>query len=458
MPSSSTWNPDLWLNAGGQLPDGWNLVPFGDLLDGPKAIAVGVMYPGKDTPGGVPLVRVGDVVNGTVPQAPTMCISQEVHHEYSRTVLSGNELLITLVGSPGACVVVTPAMKGWNVARALAVANLKKPELRDYLKAVFASPPMKSIILSMLNTTVQPTLNLKEIKQLPVPIPTDNEVSQIGYIMATFDRRLELLQQTNATLETVAQAIFKSWFVDFDPVRARAEGREPEGMDAETAALFPSEFEESELGLIPKGWRVDEVGNVAHCVGGATPSTKEPKYWNPAEHRWATPKDLSGLPSHALLATGKGVSRSGLKKISSGLLPAGTLLLSSRAPIGYLAIAYLPVAINQGFIAMLPGGALPPEYLLFWTKLNMDLIKQKANGSTFMEISKAAFRPIKLVVPPQPVVDAFLAITKPTLDKVALNADHARVLSEVRDELLPRLISGKLRVPEAQRELEAVLA
>jgi len=413
------------------------------------------MYPGENTQSGTPLIRVGDVAEGGVVRAPTMRISDDVHKEYLRTELRGDELLITLVGKPGVCVLVRPEMKGWNIARALAAARLKSPELRSYIKAVLESSVMRNIILSMLNTTVQPTLNLKEIKTLPVPMPDDvREALAIGAFTEVLNSRIAILQETNTTLEAIAQAMFKSRFVDFDPVHAKAEGREPEGMDAAAAALFPCEFEESELGLIPKGWRVDDIGKVVLCLGGATPSTKELRYWDNPVHHWVTPKDLSGLEVPVLIDTERMVSDSGLAKISSGLLPVGTLLLSSRAPIGYLAIAHVPTAINQGFIAMLPGGELPASYLLFWTKLNMDGIKQKANGSTFMEISKSAFRPIKVAVPPSQVVGAFDAIAKPLLDRIAENERQRRQLAQLRDTLLPRLISGKLRLSESEALIE----
>jgi type I restriction enzyme S subunit len=148
--------------------------------------------------------------------------------------------------------------------------------------------------------------------------------------------------------------------------------------------------------------------------------------------------------------TERRLSNDGLAKVSSGLLPAGTLLMSSRAPIGYLAIAQMPLAINQGFIAMPPGGVLPPEFLYFWCQTNMDGIKQKANGSTFMEISKAAFRPIPLVVPSQAVVAGFVAVIGPFFERISANEQHLRNLSDLRDSLLPRLISGQLRLPEHQ--------
>ncbi len=296
----------------------------------------------------------------------------------------------------------------------------------------------------------QPKINMGNLKRVTVPWPAPDIRTGISAIGRAIDDRIDLLRQTNATLEAIAQALFKSWFVDFDPVRAKAEGREPEGMDAATAALFPNEFEESELGSIPKGWQVDEIGKVVQCVGGATPSTKESRYWDNPAHHWVTPKDLSGLQSPVLIETDRKVSEEGLAKISSGLLPIDTLLLSSRAPIGYLAVTHIPTAINQGFIAMLPGGRLPASYLLFWTKVNMDAIKQKANGSTFMEISKSAFRPMKLVVPSVQVIYAFHSVCKPILDRIALNERSRRQIEDTRDTLLPRLISGKLRLPEAE--------
>ncbi|MBK9684606.1 MAG: restriction endonuclease subunit S [Betaproteobacteria bacterium] len=264
---------------------------------------------------------------------------------------------------------------------------------------------------------------------------------------------MALLRETNATLEAIAQALFKSWFVDFDPVRAKQQGLAPAGMDEATAALFPDSFEESALGLVPKGWSVQPVGNAVECVGGATPDTKDPSYWSPEEHAWTTPKDLSGLPAPVLLSTERRLSTKGLAKIGSGLLPVGTLVMSSRAPIGYLAITQVPVAINQGYIAMLPGSLLPPLYMLFWCQQNMEGIKARANGSTFMEISKKAFRPIPALVPSSPVIDAFLAVASPLFSRLVSNEQQTQTLATLRDTLLPRLISGQLRLPLAQEAI-----
>lgn len=299
-------------------------------------------------------------------------------------------------------------------------------------------------------------LNTDAILSLPVHVPATPQQISISQLGEALDGRIHNLRQTNVTLEAITQALFKSWFVDFEPVRANAEGREPQGMDAATAALFPSEFEDSELGPIPKGWHVEEIGRAVSCVGGATPSTKDETFWAAGIHHWATPKDLSGLQAPILTTTERLITDAGVARISSGLLPAGTLLMSSRAPIGYLAIAAVPTAINQGFIAMPPGGQLPPSYLLFWARTNMELIKQKANGSTFMEISKTAFRPIRVVVPSAEVITAFSAVAEPLLKRIELNERHKSTLAETRDTLLPRLISGKLRPPEVDAAVTEV--
>lgn len=305
--------------------------------------------------------------------------------------------------------------------------------------------------------SAQPFISQTDARNLLVRIPSKKTQRAIWSVVSHIDERIALLRETNATLEAIAQALFKSWFVEFDPVHAKANGLAPAGMDEATAALFPDGFEDSELGQVPRGWHVIPVGNVVECVGGTTPDTKNERYWSPAEYAWTTPKDLSGLPSPVLLRSERMISAQGLARIGSGLLPSGTLLLSSRAPIGYLAISQIPVAINQGYIAIPPGGRVPPLYLLFWCQQNMEIIKARANGSTFMEISKKAFRPIPMLTPPQQVVTAFDEIASPIFAKIVENERQSHLLATLRDTLLPRLISGKLRIPEAEAVVEEAL-
>lgn len=435
---------------------GWNSAPLSELTS--ANVTYGVVQPGVDSPHGIPMVRVNNFSGHSLSLSNVMRIDPGIESKYKRTRLQSGDVLVTVVGSVGQVAIVPPVLAGWNIARAVALIRPNHPDLSRWIAFVLRSPSAQHQLGITANTTVQTTINLKDLKALSIPLPSMGARAAICEVLGALDDQIELLIETNIILEAIAQALFKSWFVDFDPVRAKAEGLMPAGMDANTAALFPSEFEESELGLIPRGWRVDEIGKAVACVGGGTPSTKESAYWDEPIHHWVTPKDLSGLQAPVLIDTDRRVSDAGLSKISSGLMPVGTLLLSSRAPIGYLAIAQIPTAINQGFIAMPPGGELPPTFLLFWTRLNMDEIKQKANGSTFMEISKSAFRPIKVCVPPKPIIEAFDSIASPMLERIAANERHRVQLATLRDTLLPRLISGKLRLPEAEALIEEAVA
>ena len=284
---------------------------------------------------------------------------------------------------------------------------------------------------------------------LPVMLPGLSEQKAIAHILGILDDKIELNRKTNETLEAIAKALFKSWFVDFDPVRAKAEGR-PTGLPAEISDLFPDSFEESELGKVPRGWKVKPIGDVADCVGGSTPSTDEPSYWEGGKHWWATPKDLSSLSEPFLLGTARKITDAGLSEISSGVLPPGTVLLSSRAPVGYLVVATIPVSINQGFIALRPNKRASSVFLLNWCFNNLQQIKDRSSGTTFAEISKAAFRPIQCVLPPAPLIEAITQTIQPLYDRVVESMRESSSLSSMRDTLLPKLISGELRVPDAE--------
>ncbi|MDE1715932.1 restriction endonuclease subunit S, partial [Chromobacterium amazonense] len=298
-------------------------------------------------------------------------------HEEERYSLAPGDLVVCEGGEPGRCAIWTAA-PGMKIQKALHRIRPKASLNNYYLFYWFQHAANMGLLDPHFTGTTIKHLTGKAIAGLEIPLPpVETQVAMVG-ILKSFDDRITLLRETNATLEAIAHALFKSWFVDFDPVRAKMEGRAPEGMIDATAALFPDGFEESELGLVPRGWRVCPIGDVVESVGGGTPNTKESSFWEPGEYCWTTPKDLSGVQAPVLLTTERKLSAKGLSKVSSGLLPAGTLLMSSRAPIGYLAIAQTPLAINQGYIAMLPSSRLPPLYMLFWCRHNMENIKGRA--------------------------------------------------------------------------------
>jgi type I restriction enzyme S subunit len=295
-------------------------------------------------------------------------------------------------------------------------------------------------------TSAQPNMKIKDLLRYEFQACNLKQQESIVSVMSALDDKIELNRRMNATLEAMARALFKSYFVDFDPVRAKLDGRKPEGMDKATAALFPDAFQESPIGPVPKGWTIQPVGEVVDCVGGGTPSTAEPKYWEGGTHHWTTPKDFSSLHAPVLLDTDRKLTDAGIAKISSGLLPAGTLLLSSRAPVGYLAIAAMPVAINQGFIALKCNDCASNFFMLNWCQTNMAEIESRATGTTFAEISKQNFRPICVVLPPKELVASFTSKVAPLYAQITANLLQSRTLATLRDTLLPKLLSGELSV------------
>ena len=299
-----------------------------------------------------------------------------------------------------------------------------------------------------------PGVNRNHLHEAEVHYPTDvGEQRAIAHILGTLDDKIELNRRMNQTLEEMARAIFQDWFVDFGPVRAKLEGREPY-LPPELWALFPDRLVDSALGEIPEGWEVKAIGDVATISGGSTPSTKAPEFWEGGHHCWATPKDLSVLSMPVLLETERKITDAGLRRISSGLHPVGTVLLSSRAPIGYLAINEIPVAVNQGFIALRPQQRVSNLFLLHWCKASIDEIISYANGSTFLEISKSNFRQIPLPIPSGPVMDSYQTLADSLHREIAENERTSLTLASQRDALLPKLVSGHLRVHKTKPPLE----
>jgi type I restriction enzyme S subunit len=373
--------------------------------------------------------------------------------ELEKSCLNTGDLLFArrslVAEGAGKCIVVAEVKEPTTFESSIIRAR-PNPKAVDslFLYYLFNSPYGAYVLLTIRRQVAVSGITGTDLVELPIPLPPLAEQKAIAAALGALDDKIELNRRMNATLEAMARSLFQSWFVDFDPVRRNKEegGRTKD----EISALFPDSFQESELGQIPKGWGVEAVGEVVSCVGGATPSTSEPKYWEGATHHWTTPKDFSSLQAPILLDTDRKLTDAGIAKISSGLLPAGTLLLSSRAPVGYLAIAAMPVAINQGFIALKCNDRASNFFMLNWCQANMAEIESRATGTTFAEISKQNFRPIRVVLPPEELMAAFTAKVAPLYTKITANLHQTRTLATLRDTLLPKLLSGELSVSNLQ--------
>lgn len=440
----------------------WPLRSIGDLVD----IKHGFAFKGeffRDQPPGDILLTPGNfAIGGGYKEDSLKYYDGPVDDAY---VLAPNELLVTMtdlsknadtLGFP-ALVPSSPSVSRFlhnqRLGRVISLSN-DQVDLRYLFYVMCTASYRHDVVAGATGSTVKHT-SPSRIKSVKIPVPPLEIQFAIAHILGTLDDTIELNRQMNQTLEQIAAALFRSWFVDFDPVRAKAEGRQPEGMDAATAALFPDRFVDSEMGEIPEGWDVVPVGDVVSVVGGSTPPTGQPEYWG-GEIPFATPKDLSKIDAPILLGTERHITEAGLARISSGRIPSHSLLLSSRAPIGYLAINDVPVAVNQGMIAMICKQGVSPWFMLGWAQVNQEEFVGRANGTTFLEISKRNFRPIPVIHPSDSILAAYGAIAEPLFARLIANVRQNQTLAQIRDTLLSRLLSGELRVPIDVLDEEAV--
>jgi len=281
--------------------------------------------------------------------------------------------------------------------------------LNDYFYNMFRQENLRYLD----SGSAQSQITIQDLANVIIEVPSIDEQKRIAGVLSSLDDKIDLLNRENATLEALAETLFRHYFIE-NP--------------------NPS-------------WKEGKLGDILSVKGGTTPSTNEPKYWN-GNIAWTSPRDVTTLNGMYLFKTERTITEEGLAKISSGLLPAGTLLMSSRAPVGVLAFAEIPVAINQGYIAIIDDKGYPKEFIYLWLKENMDAVHSYSNGSTFMEISKTAFKSLDITIPDKQTIIEFNEQFKPLFNKNKSNQQQIISLSAQRDTLLPRLMSGEMRIGE----------
>ena len=294
----------------------------------------------------------------------------------------------------------------------------------------------------------QPLINQATLNAIKVCAPEPDAQKAIGQFIGAFDDRITLLRETNATLEAIAQALFKSWFVDFDPVRAKLEGRTPEGMDEATAALFPDGFEESELGLVPRGWCTSSCQDLFDVRDGTHESPKPALVGYPLVTSKHITSGRVNLQETYLISESDYTAISKRSKVNRldvlitmiGTVGLSTILLDERNDFAIKNIGLFKTSEAPQFAYFF-------SILLKSPKMQMYLAARLA-GTTQKYLSLTALREMRLLVPTEPILVEFSKIVSPLFEGMQRNHEQAQTLATLRDTLLPRLISGQLRLPE----------
>jgi len=283
-----------------------------------------------------------------------------------------------------------------------------------FLYYLFKSPNFIGHIYGIsTGTSVQLNMKIGDLLSYKFNLPPLQEQKAIAGVLSSLDDKIDLLHRQNKTLEAMAETLFRQWFIE-------------EAKD---------------------DWEVKTLNDVLTVKGGSTPSTSNPIYWNGNIH-WTAPRDVTKLTHLHLFDTERKITEKGLEKISSGLLPAGTLLMTSRAPVGVLTFAEIPVAINQGYIAIIDNKGISKEYIFYWLKSNMDYVHSFANGSTFEEISKSAFKSLEFSEPPKVKIQKFQEFAGPIIEKIKIKTRQIIEIEKLRDFLLPKLMSGECKLKD----------
>ncbi|UDY82578.1 restriction endonuclease subunit S [Vibrio diabolicus] len=322
---------------------------------------------------------------------------------------------------------------------------------KDVIDPLFFGYLMKSkqrLIESFATgTTGQTELSRDSIKEMEVSFVENREHQQaIGNFLLAIDRKLQLNKATSQTIEQMAQAIFKSWFVDFDPVKAKMNGEQPEGMDEATASLFPEKLVESELGLIPEGWKVSSLSELIKLTGGGTPKRSEETYWN-GDIPWFSVKDVPSGSNVFVVDTDEKITELGLNKSSTKLLPKGTTIITARGTVGKLALVGTDMCMNQSCYGI-RGKEVGDYYNYFNLKEAVSTLQRNTHGAVFDTITTKTFDTYSLAFGGVELANRFDDVIAPLLQKIESNVRQNIELSALRDTLLPKLLSGEVEFNE----------
>ncbi len=324
-----------------------------------------------------------------------------------------------------------------------------------YLRYLIASQEFTQHIHAITTGTAVPHISGTQIKDFAFALPPLAEQKAIAAVLGALDDKIELNRRMNATLEAMARALFQSWFVDFDPVRAKLDGRPPDALDPATAALFPDSFQDSPLGHIPKGWETGSILRQADLLSGGTPKTDVPAYWN-GDVPWASAKDVSQCGEAFLVSTERTITKQGVDESSTKIIPANaTVVVARGATTGRLTMFGHAMAMNQTCYG-LRSKVGAPFALHCNVRYFIERLVQGGHGSIFDTITTSTFEATDVLLAPKELLIAFDKQVTPLFQQVHANLHQSRTLATLRDTLLPKLLSGELSVAEFTAKVPSV--
>ncbi len=438
--------------------------PFGSQLHKKDYVALGT-----------PIITVEHLGDNVIEaDADTPNVSDEDKERLKKFQLKEGDIVFSRVGSVDRRAYVSSHEEGWLFSgRCLRVRVDKNKIYPKYLSYYFGYEGFKKYIRGIAVGATMPSINTKILSEVDVYFPSYDEQIKIADYLTFIEEKIQLNRKTNQTLEQIAQALFKSWFVDFDPVidngiatgndipealLHKAEQRRqaqqlldfkplPDGI----RALFPSEFEQTDeptigiSGWIPKGWKKASFESLIKLIGGGTPKTSIDEYWN-GDIPWFSVVDAPNDSDVFVLDTEKHVTKLGVDKSSTKILRTGTTIISARGTVGKCALVGEPMAMNQSCYGINGNEGIADTFIYFLTRYQVSDLQKRGHGSVFNTITRETFKSINLAFSGGELTLAFERLVTPYLEKILLNNRQVTELAKTRDALLPKLISGEVAV------------
>lgn len=440
----------------GSIPHGWESVTLGEIIKrGGGSIQTGPfgsqLHASDYVPVGVPSIMPVNIGDNRLIEDGIARITEADAKRLARHRVKSGDIIYSRRGDVERRAIIRKEHEGW-----LCGTGCLKVRFGDgAINSLFASyylghPDVRAWIVQHAVGATMPNLNTSIMEQIPFLLPPLKDQQAIAHILGILDDKIELNRRMNETLEAMARAIFKSWFVDFDPVHAKMKGQKPEAMDPATAKLFPDSFEDSALGLIPKGWKVCPFADTIDIIGGGTPKTSVDDYWN-GSIPWFSVVDAPSDSDVWVVNTEKKITSQGVENSSTRVLPVGTTIISARGTVGRIALVGIPMAMNQSCYGL--RGRVGPHgyYTYFSTRELVASLQQHAHGSVFDTITRDTLAGVSVALPDSRLVQFFEDRTSPLLHRILASILESRALAALRDTLLPKLLSGEIHVADVDK-------
>lgn len=390
-----------------------NVVKLESLTD--RKIGYGIVQPGASVPNGIPVIKVNNIISGLRNISDLDTTTVENESKYTRTRLVGGELIISVVGTIGKTAIVPADFAGCNLVRATAMIDIKDPLITQWVKYYIDSPMGQHYIAENLNTTVQPTLNVKSLVEMPIPMYSSEYIENVVSILKSLDDKIECNRRINENLEQQAQALFKSWFVDFEPFKDQP-------------------FVESELGMIPQGWRVGNLFDVAEILD---------KFRKPLSGKDRESMDKI-YPYYGATSCMDYVDNYIFDGIYTLIGEDGSVVKEDGLP--YMQYVWGKLWVNNHAHILQGKNGFSTEML--HVMLSITNIQHLVTGAVQAKLSQANMQKILVAIPPVTVLNKVRSSIDALYEIRRNKEDESRRLADLRDTLLPKLMSGVINVNE----------